>query len=148
MKLVLLKDVKGVGKAGELKNVADGYAQNFLIPNKLAQKATSTNVQKAEDEAAEKRKQEAEMLQEMKEAAKKLDKKKFTIKTKVQESSARLFGSIDKKQIVEKIEQENIQLGGANVGLKKPIKELGEYPVKIGFTKGVAATITIVVEKE
>lgn len=148
MKLVLLKDVKGVGKAGELKNVADGYAQNFLIPNKLAQKATSTNVQKAEDVAAEKRKQEAEMLQGMKEAAKKLDKKKFTIKTKVQESSERLFGSIDKKQIVEKIEQENIQLGGANVGLKKPIKELGEYPVKIGFAKGVAATITIVIEKE
>ncbi len=148
MKLVLLKDVKGIGKAGDMKNVSDGYAQNFLIPNKLAQKATSGNVKRAEESAKKAQEQAEKRLKEVQKIVADVDKKSFVIKARTQESSEKLFGSIDKKQIIEELEKENIKVGEATIGLKKPIKYLGEYPVKIGFAKGISATIKIVVEKE
>lgn len=148
MKLVLLKDVKGIGKSGDVKNVADGYARNFLIPNKLAKMATKGNVEQANKAAEEERKAKEAQLAEMKKAVVAIDGKTFTIAAKTQESSEKLFGSIDKKQIAEKLEKENYQVTGADVELKRPIKQLGEYPVKISFSGGIFATIKVVIEKE
>lgn len=148
MKLVLLKDVKGIGKSGEVKNVADGYARNFLIPNKLAKMATSGNVEQANKAAEEERKAKEAQFVEMKKAALTIDGKSFIIAAKTQESSEKLFGSIDKKQIIEKLTNESYQTTGVDVELKRPIKQLGEYPVRISFPGGIFATIKVVIEKE
>jgi len=141
--LVLLKDVKGVGKAGEIKNVVDGYARNFLIPRKLAEAATKGNIKRVEENTKKAKKSEEESSSNKKEAAKKLDGKRIVMVAKVQDSSEKLFGSIDKKQIAEKIKIE-----GTSIRLKKPIKELGEYSLKVDFAPGISATVIIVVEKE
>ncbi len=148
MKLVLQADIKGVGKKGEVKNVADGYARNFLIPKKLAKIATQGNVQQAKELAAQQIKEQEELLAEMKKTADAINGKSFFITAKTQDSSEKLFGSIDKKQIIEKLEEEKYQIKGANIGLKKSIKQLGEYPVKVGFAEGVSAMIKIIIEKE
>ncbi len=148
MKLVLQADIKGVGKKGEIKNVSDGYARNFLIPKKLAKVATEGNVRQAKELAEQKTKEREAELAEMKKVADSIDGKSFVISAKTQDSSENLFGSIDKKQVTEKLESEKYQIGKANIGLKKAIKQLGEYPVKIGFAEGIVATIKIVIEKE
>lgn len=147
MKLVLLKNVKGIGKAGDVKNVSDGYAGNFLIPNKLAQKATKENIKKAEETAREAKKTEELALAEMQKTADGLKGKEFKISAKTQNSSEKLFGSIDKKQIIEKLTAEKYQLDKATIALDKPIKQLGEYPVEICFAQGISAMIKIIIEK-
>lgn len=148
MKVILLKDVKGTGKAGAVAEVSDGYAQNFLIPKGLAKVATAGTINAAKQaEAAEKRKKQVE-AETAKELAKALNGKSVTVKAKCGENG-RLFGAITSKEIAEAA---TAQLGHAfdkkKVELSGNIKELGTYDVPVRLYAETVTTLKVVIEKE
>lgn len=145
MKVVLIKDVEGVGKAMEQKDVADGFARNFLIPNGLAEKADAASIAKASKVASIKEEEKKDELKNVQEDAAKIDGEELVFKMKAE--GEKLFGSIDKKQVIEKLLELGMETKSPTVEFEKPIKELGEFPIKIVFTHGIEATIKVIVEK-
>ena len=145
MKVIFIKDMKGKGKRGEVKNVPDGYAQNFLIKNGNAKEATSSNlntlkrVQKAEKDAYEAEKAAAEDIKQKLED----DKTIVNFKSKAGTDS-RLFGSISGKKIVEGLEKQyGIKVDKRKLELPEPIKSLGYTNVPVKLFKGVEAVIRV-----
>ncbi len=143
MKVILLEDVKSVGKKGELVNASDGYAKNFLFPKKLAVEATKSNLnefelkQKAE---AKRKQQELEQAQQM---AKELENKVVTVKVKTGENG-KLFGSVTNKEVAEEIvKQTGLSIDKKKVSIGDPIKMVGERTAVIKLHPKVAAEITI-----
>lgn len=142
MKVILLADVKGHGKKGELCNVSDGYARNFLFPKKLAIEADNTalNELKNREEAAAHHKQEE--INAAKELAAKLDGKTVTIKAKAG-NNGKLFGSVTSKEIAAEIKNSI----GVEIDRKKmsvaDIKNFGEYTAEIKLYVGITAKITV-----
>lgn len=147
MKVILLKDVKGQGKKGEIVNVSDGYARNYLFPRNLAQEATAQNLNSAQvkqEAAAHKKEMEKKNAQEM---AKQLENKGVVIKAKCG-STGRLFGAITNAEIAEALNQQTgLELDKKKVVLANPIKELGEYTVTVKLYAGVQAKIGLKVEE-
>lgn len=148
MKVLLLENVKGLGKAGEVKEVADGYARNYLIPRGMAVPATPENLSQAE---YKKRIQEAKMkrlAEDMQALAEALSEITLTFKVKVGEKD-KLFGSITNAEIALALER---QLGRPfdkhKIELEEPIKQLGIYSVPIRLMPGLVAQVRVVVEKE
>lgn len=145
MKVIFIKDMKGKGKRGEVKNVPDGYAQNFLIKNEYAKEATSSNlntlkrVQKAEKDAYEAEKAAAEDIK------KKLEDDKTIVNFKSKAGTdSRLFGSISSKKIVEGLEKQyGIKVDKRKLELPEPIKSLGYTNVPVKLFKGVEAVIRV-----
>ena len=142
MKVVLLADVKGLGKKGELCNASDGYARNFLFPKKLAVEADSSalNELKSREEAKAHHKQEE--INAAKATAEKLNGKSVTIKAKAG-SGGRLFGSVTSKEIAAEIKNSI----GVEIDRKKmnvaDIKNFGEYTAEIKLYQGIIAKITV-----
>lgn len=147
MKVILLKDVKGQGKKGEIVSVSDGYARNYLFPRNLAQEATAQNLNSAQvkqEAAAHKKEMEKKNAQEM---AKQLENKGVVIKAKCG-STGRLFGAITNAEIAEALNQQTgLELDKKKVVLANPIKELGEYTITVKLYAGVQATIGLKVEE-
>lgn len=148
MKVILLKDVKGTGKAGAVAEVSDGYAQNFLIPKGLAKIATDSAINAARQaEAAEKRRKQQE-AEAAKQLARELNGKKVVVKAKCGENG-RLFGAITNKEIAEAA---SAQLGHSfdkkKVELDGNIKELGTYDVPVRLYAETVTTLKVVIEKE
>ncbi len=143
MRVILLEDVKSVGKKGELVNASDGYAKNFLFPKKLAVEATKSNLndfelkQKAE---AKRKKEELEQAQNM---AKELENKTVTVKVKTGENG-KLFGSVTNKEVAEEIvKQTGMEIDKKKVSIGDPIKMVGERTAVIKLHPKVSAEITI-----
>lgn len=142
MKVVLLADVKGLGKKGELCNASDGYARNFLFPKKLAVEADNAalNELKNREESAAHHKQEE--INKAKETASLLDGKTVTLTAKAG-SAGRLFGSVTSKEIAAQIKKEL----GIEIDRKKmsvaDIKNFGEYTAEIKLYQGIIAKITV-----
>ena len=146
MKVVLLADVKGQGKKGELVNVSDGYARNFLFPKKLAVEADNSamNELKNREEAAAHHKKEE--IAAAKATAEKLNGKSVKIIAKAG-ASGRLFGSVTSKEIAAEIKKSL----GVEIDRKKmsvaDIKNFGEYTAEIKLYQGISAKITVVVSE-
>lgn len=146
MKVILLADVKSKGKKGELINVSDGYARNFLLPKNLAAIADNAAMSemKSRNAAAEHHKQEE--IDAAKELATKLDGKSVTLKAKGG-ASGRLFGSITSKEIADEINR----VFSVNIEKKKlsvaDIKNFGDYTAEIKLYKGISAKINVKVEE-
>lgn len=142
MKVILLQDVKGHGKKGELCNVSDGYARNFLFPKKLALQADNAalNELKNREQAAAHHKQEE--INAAKETDAKLNGKTVTIKAKAG-SNGKLFGSVTSKEIASEIASSL----GIEIDRKKmsvaDIKNFGEYTAEIKLYTGITAKITV-----
>lgn len=143
MKVILLEDVKKLGKKGDLVDVADGYARNYLLPRNLAQEATAGGIKqiKQQKAALEKRKKkEKELAQEI---AEKLSKTSVTLKVKAGDQG-KLFGSVTSKDISEALkEQQQIQVDRRKIELTEPIKSLGSYEVDIKIAPEVEAKLTV-----
>ncbi|MEA4987400.1 MAG: 50S ribosomal protein L9 [Anaerovorax sp.] len=143
MQVILLKDVKGIGKAGTVAKVSDGYARNLLLPKGMAKEATPANLKELEAQAAlneAKRKEEMEAAQEI---AKKIESITLNIKTKSGEGG-RLFGSITNQDIANALkEQENIEIDKRKFVLKAPIKHIGEFSVEIKLYTDVTANCKV-----
>ena len=145
MKVILLEDVKGQGKKGELINVSDGYARNYLLPRKLAYEATSDalNSIKLRDEAA-KKKQERER-QVARELAAKLSQMPVKIGMRAG-SAGRLFGSVTTKEITECLKaQYGVELDHRKILLDEPIKAFGTFEVKVKLFPEISGTLFVVV---
>jgi large subunit ribosomal protein L9 len=132
MKVIFLKEVKNVGKRGEVKEVADGYAMNFLVPKGLAEVATTKAVSRMKESAAKAERAKAEGETVAKKAAKALAGARIVIRTKVK--NRKLFGSIGAVEIAKAIKENGIPgVTDRNIVLPKPIKETGEFPVAAEF---------------
>ncbi len=146
MKVILTADVKGRGFAGDIVNVSDGYARNFLFPQKLAKEATTENLEiaKQQQKALEKRRLLERLSAE--EAAKKISGLRVVIKAK-SGGNGRLFGSVTAKEISEAIlAQHGIEIEKKKIVMEDNLKELGEFKLQIKLHAGIAADITAVVE--
>lgn len=148
MKVILLADVKSVGKKGEVVTVADGYGQNFLIPKRLAAPATEGAVKKRKKELAEQSSKKKREIEAAKAMAEKLGSKSLSIKVKVGEGG-KLFGSVTSADIAAALKKEfGESVDKKKIHLPKPIRELGEHVVKARLYKGVQASVKISVEAE
>ncbi|HCH28388.1 MAG TPA: 50S ribosomal protein L9 [Ruminococcaceae bacterium] len=142
MKVILTSDVKGKGKKGELVNVSDGYARNFLFPKNLAIEADNAALSelKSRNEATAHHKQEE--IDAANQIAKKLDNKTVTLTAKAG-ANGRLFGSITSKEIAEKIEHDL----GIKIDKKKmsvaDIKNFGEYTATVKLYPGISASVNV-----
>ena len=148
MKVILLKDLKGLGKKGEIKEVSDGYARNCLIKKGDAEEATpirvnSLNIKKGAEEY-----HRQEEIKQLKEIAKKINGNKVELTIKCGENG-KIFGSITAKEIADKVsEQFSCDIDKKKVLLKDSIKNVGEFNVEIKFLPDVFAKITVVVKPE
>lgn len=143
MKVILLKDVKGLGKEGDLVNSKDGYARNYLFPKNLAVEANEENLKKWE----ERKKEEAKKIQKEIEAANELKKKleSLTVTLKVKTGSqGRLFGSITALDIANNLkEQYGIDIDKRKIELKDNIKSLGEFEADVKLYQDITAKLKI-----
>ena len=145
MKVIFLQDVKGKGKKGDVKNVADGYAQNFLIKNGLAKEATNASLSTLAGQKKAEEKHNAELLAQAKELKEFLEKEEtvVTIKAKAGEDG-RLFGAIPAKQIAEEFNKTfNLSLDRRKFELAAPIRVLGFARVPVKLHHDVQATMTV-----
>lgn len=147
MRIIFLEDVKGKGKKGEVKEVADGYAK-FLLTNKKAVEANSANMATLKGQQNRKEKDKAEELAQAKLLAEKLEKLEVKILVKAGEGG-RLFGSVSSKQIVEELrKQHDVKVDKKKIDLPHGIQSLGYTNVKIKLHNEVQGTIKVhVVEK-
>ncbi|EKE25830.1 MAG: hypothetical protein ACD_5C00023G0002 [uncultured bacterium] len=145
MQVIFLQDVKNVGKKGQLKNVPDGYARNFLLARNLATQATPAAITKVKQEEEKKKVQMALGKQEIQKLADAMSGKRVVIKARAKDG--KLFGSITPKEIVLEIRKQI----GVEVSEKAitdgHIKELGEKSLKLSLDFGITANIVLVVEQ-
>lgn len=143
MKVIFLKDVKGKGKKGEVKNVADGYAQNFLIKQGLAVEASQAAVSSLEGQKKKEAKMAAEELAEAKRLKEVIEKITVELTAKAGEGG-RLFGSITSKQIAEELLKKNsIKLDKRKIELADAIRTLGYTKVPVKLHTEVTATLNV-----
>lgn len=150
MKVIFLQDVKGKGKKGEVKDVAVGYAQNYLIKNGLAKEATKSSVSALDAQKKAQDKKEQEALKEAKELKGFLEKEETVIElTAKSGEDGRLFGSITSKQIAEQLKKQyNVKIDRRKIDLKEPIRSLGFTKMDVRLHIDVTATLTVHVVEE
>jgi large subunit ribosomal protein L9 len=148
MRVVFLDDVDGVARAGEIKNVADGYARNFLLPRKLAATATTSTMQQAEKRAKALAKEQEKLDAAAQAVAGTLTASPLVIEVKAG-NEGRLFGSVTASDIAEAVnERAGSKLEHRQVALGNPIKDLGTYEVSVSLTRNVKALVTVQVKGE
>ena len=148
MKVILLEDVKNVGKKGSIINAKDGYARNFLFPKNLAIEATDVNLKNLEHVKKQQEQKEKELLDEARQLEEELNKITVVIKTKTGENG-KLFGSITTKEIADILEKEHgISIDKKKYDLEEPIKSVGEYYVKIKLHPTVNAKLKVIVTEK
>ena len=143
MDIVLLEDVKALGKKGQIVKVNDGYARNFILPKKLGVEATSKNLNDLKLKKANDAKLAAEILAAAKELAAKLDESKVTLSIKAGEGG-RAFGSVSNKEISKAItDQLGLEIDKKKIQLNDPIKSIGSFEVPIKLHKDVTARLAV-----
>ena len=148
MKVIFLQDVKGQGKKGEIKEVSDGYARNFLILKGLAKEATSGNIREIEAIKKSEKKRKDDELEKAKELAKKLEDLNVSIPSK-SGNNGRLFGAVTSKQIAEALKsQHKINIDKRKILLDEPIRILGYTQVPVKLHTEVTGTLKVHVIEE
>ena len=150
MKVIFLQDVKGKGKKGDVKEVPNGYAQNFLLKNNLAKEANKSSISQLAGQKKAQEKQEAEILEDAKELKGFLEKEETVVELKAKAGEdGRLFGSIPSKQIAEGLnKQYKVKLDKRKIELNNPIRTLGYTNVPVKLHHEVTATIKVHVVAE
>ena len=147
MKVILIKDVKSLGGAGDVKEVADGYARNFLIPKEYAEIATKTAMKKAEKIKIEKEIEAKEDLKSVEEIAKKLESVSIIIKAKA-DDSGKLYAAIKPKEISKALNDKGFKINEDKIVIEEPIKEIGDYEVMMDINHGLEVRIGVVIESD
>ena len=148
MKVILLQDVKSLGKKGEIVNVNDGYARNFILPKKLGVEATGKNLNDLKLQKNNEKKVAQENLDAAKALAAKLAEGEVVLAIKVGEGG-RTFGSVSSKEIAAAVkEQMGLELDKKKISLKEPVKSLGTHIVNVKLHPEVTAELKVVVREE
>lgn len=143
MKVIFNQDVKGKGKKGEVKNVSDGYARNYLLKNNLAVEATSGNVKALQAQKNKEKQEEQNEVEEAKQLKEKLENLTLELTAKSGEGG-RLFGSITSKQIAEELKKRHqIKIDKRKIELDQPIRTLGVTKVSIKIHPEVTGTLNV-----
>lgn len=147
MKVILLEDVKALGKRGEIVNVSDGYARNMILPKKLGLEATPKNLNDLKLKKAHDEKVAAENLADAKALAAELEKSSVTVKIKVGEGG-RSFGSVSTKEISDAIKSQlGKDIDKKKIVMKDSIKAIGSFTVKVKLHPEVQAELSVKVEE-
>jgi len=144
MKIIFLQNIKGVARIGDVKNVADGYARNFLFPKKMAQPATPENLKNIESLA----KKREEDYANKRERGLKLTEKMAGLELHVRQDAndqGHLYGSVDEKIIVKELKKRGIEISPEEINLPSHMKEVGEHEVEIEFHHEVKAKFKVIV---
>jgi len=144
MKVVFLEEVEGTARTGDVKNVADGFARNYLLPRKLAAPATDHYINIAQAKAGKEERRQEKVDEEARDRVlPKVDGKAVEIEVRVGEQG-KLFGSVTARDIAEALQAvTRVELEHRQVDLKEPIRELGGHEVTIRVTRNVLATVTV-----
>jgi large subunit ribosomal protein L9 len=147
MKVILLEDVKALGKKGEIVNVSDGYARNFILPKKLGLEATGKNLNDLKLQKANEEKRAKELLEEAQAFAKQLEEKAVVLKMKAGEGG-KLFGAVSSKEIAAAFEEQcGVKIDKKKIQLKDSIKAFGTYDVPVKLHPKVTGTLKVKVEE-
>lgn len=147
MKVIFIKDLKGQGKKGEVKEVKTGYGQNFLIKNGYAILANEANLKHLNTENRKKEEELKNLIQNCEKIKKELEKKTLTFKVKTGKSD-KVFGSVSVKQIVKELNKFGYEINKNMILINEPLTSLGVHKVTIELHKQVRAIINIKIEKE
>ncbi len=147
MKVILIENVPGLGSMGEIKEVATGYARNYLIPKGLAVVATPSSIQEWKARLEARAAREAREAQQAAELAERMSSLTLTFHAKAG-PTGRLYGSVTTAEIAEKLEQElGVPIDRRKI-LSDPLREIGEHTVAVRLAHGVEAQVRVVVEPE
>ena len=148
MKVILLQDVKSLGKKGEIVNVNDGYARNFILPKKLGVEATGKNLNDLKLQKNNEKKVAQEQLDSAKTLAEKIGQGKVELAIKVGEGG-KVFGSVSSKEIAAAVkEQMGLDVDKKKIQLKETIKSLGTHNVPVKLHPEVTAELKVIVKEE
>lgn len=143
MEVVLLEDVKSLGKKGQIVKVNEGYARNFILPKKLGVEATSKNLNDLKLKKANEEKVAAQQLKAAKELAEKLEKSEVTLSIKAGDNG-KAFGSVSGKEIAKAIEEQlNLDIDKKKLVLPEPLKTFGTHQVPVKLHKDVTAKLAV-----
>jgi len=147
MEVVLLEDVKSLGKKGQIVKVTEGYARNFILPKKLGVEATSKNLNDLKLKKANEEKIAAQQLAEAKELGEKLGKASITLTIKAGENG-KAFGSVSNKEIAKAIEEQlGLTIDKKKLVLPEPLKTFGTHEVPVKLHKDVTAKLAVTVKE-
>jgi len=147
MKVIFLANVKGVAQKDDVKEVKDGYAKNFLLKKKLAVEATPENIKMLEEKNRKNAEREQKKIDEAKALAEKLNKVGVTISGKGGDTG-KLYGAITSSEIAKALADEGLDVDKKDIALKDPIKEPGEYSVKVKIFMDINAHVKVVVKAD
>ncbi|MCA0756341.1 50S ribosomal protein L9 [Paenibacillus sp. N4] len=147
MKVIFLKDVKGQGKKGEVKELSEGYVRNFLLPKGLVKAASDGNLKTLEVQTASELKRKAQEKEDAITLGKQLEEMTVVIKTKAGEGG-RLFGAITSKQIAEGLAAQGIKIDKRKIELEEPIRTLGVTQVAVKLHPEVKAKLSVQAAEE
>jgi len=143
MKVILTQDVKKLGLKGEVKDVSDGYARNFLIPQGLAEEATKTKLKEEQEKHLKEEKKKAKEKTAAEALKAKLDGKKVEVKVKTGGGN-KLFGAVTAREIADILQKEfGVLIDKKKIDMGEPIKHLGEYAVKIKLYPSIQAEVKL-----
>jgi len=146
MKVILTTNIKKLGKIGELVKVKDGYARNYLFPNKMALRENKKNIEYYEKIKEEIKFKENEKLEEAKELLENIKKLKIEFKKEADENN-QLYGTISKKEIINFLKEKEIKIPADDIKITLPIRSLGEHQIEINPYEGIVESINISVNK-
>ena len=146
MKVIFLQEVANVARKNEVLNVKDGYARNFLIPNKLAKKATIKDLEELEGLKKIEEAKNQQNLEKRKVIIEKIEGKEFVLKFKVGEEG-QLFESVTATKIAQAIQKAGFDIKKNQINLSEPIKSIGEFPIDVNFGNNLKAKVIVVITK-
>mgnify|MGYP006302200731 CR=1 FL=1 len=147
MKIILKEDVQKLGSKGDVVDVADGYARNYLLPRKLAVEATKQKLEELKRKEHKQEKKENEKIEEAQEKADKMSEGQYEFKVKAGEEG-KLFGSVTTNDIAERLKENGFNVDKKDIKLEENIKSLGVHNVTVQLFQDVAAEIKVNVKEE
>ncbi|MRJ03159.1 MAG: 50S ribosomal protein L9 [Epsilonproteobacteria bacterium] len=147
MRVLLIKDVPNLGKAGEVKEVKDGYGRNYLIAKGLAQLATPEVIKKWEEEQKRREAEEAAEIARLQKLKEQIEAITLTIRHRAGANGA-LFGAITNKEVAQALKERGIEIDKKHIDIHPPIKQTGEFDIDVKLGHGIHGTLKLIVEAE
>lgn len=147
MKVILLQDIDKLGKKYEIKHVADGHARNFLLPKNLVKPVTEESMKWLETQKEELRKKSEEELKGVQGIASSLDGLEIAMSVKIGEKD-QLFEAVTAQKISEKLKEQGFEVKKSQIVLESPIKEVGEFPIKVQLGHNLEAEVKLIIVEE